>query len=275
MADMSFLPEDYLEKRTQRRTNLISLTLFVVVMAGVIGAFFVTDRETVKIQELQNKIDSQYQEAALRLEQLDELQDQKKQMIHKAKVTALLLERVPRSFILAELINTMPTTLSLLELDLETKAIKNKGPRATTAMQRARQKQAAKAGGNTDVNMAVQPTEVSMVMTGVAPTDVQVAQYMTSLGRSEMFLDVNLVFSEEIKINERLMRKFRIEMTLNQQMNIQEIEPKKVRRVLKQNPMAETIHIDADGQLILPQEPSDHADVQNIVDRDTIQSQGD
>ena len=35
MADSNFLPEDYVEKKTQRRTNIISLTLFVVVMTGL------------------------------------------------------------------------------------------------------------------------------------------------------------------------------------------------------------------------------------------------
>ena len=53
--------------------------------------------------------------AAQRIEQFNQLQGQKEKMLRKAKVTSVLIERIPRSVILAELINHMPGTLSLLE----------------------------------------------------------------------------------------------------------------------------------------------------------------
>ena len=252
MADMSFLPEDYLERRNQRRTNVISLTLFVVVMSGVIGAFLVTDKKRIEVRAQKQQIDADFAEAAKRLQQLDELQERKKQMMRKAKVTAVLLERVPRSLILAELINNMPTTLSLLDLELETKALKGQRSRATTAMDRARSKQNM-AGGDLP---AIEATDVSLEMTGVAPTDVQVAQFMTSLGQADLFRDINLVYSEEMNVNDRAMRKFSIEMRLNFEINVHDVEPVWVPRALKQNPMANTIHIDSDGNMILPPEPA-------------------
>ena len=253
MAEMSFLPEDYLERRNQRRTNVISLSLFVVVMSGVIAAFLVTDKKRIEVRAQKQQIDADFADAAKRLQQLDKLQERKQQMMRKAKVTAVLLERVPRSMLLAELINNMPTTLSLLSMDLDTKAVKNPRANVTTAMERARNKKANAMAG---VNMPpIEATEVSIGMTGVAPTDVQVAQFMTALGQTAMFADVNLVYSEEMTVNERTMRKFAINMSLNNAISVYEMEPILVPRALKQNPMANTIHIDADGKLILPQEP--------------------
>ena len=45
MTDSSFLPEDYLAQKTERRTNLICLTLFAIVMLGVFAAFWITNRQ--------------------------------------------------------------------------------------------------------------------------------------------------------------------------------------------------------------------------------------
>ena len=41
MPQSSFLPEDYVTERAERRSSLISVVLFVVVMFGVVAAFFV------------------------------------------------------------------------------------------------------------------------------------------------------------------------------------------------------------------------------------------
>src|SRR5205085_3631251 len=59
--------------------------------------------------------------------------------------------------------------------------------------------------------------DVTMHATGVAQTDVQVAQFVSKLNRSPLLQDVNLLVTEEFtapKDNEKL-RKFQIEMTLN------------------------------------------------------------
>ena len=242
----SFLPEDYLEKRLQRRTNVISLTLFVVVMGFVTGAFFVTNRQRSEVLALQEQVDSQYVDAARRLEQLDELQRRKQEMIRKAKTTSTLLERVPRTIVLAELINNMPPTLSLLELDLESKTIQTRRPQLRTAMDKAK----ARASKQEDAEAPPQRiTEVSLKVVGVAPTDVQVAQFMASLGRARLFEQVNLAFSEEIKIGKNLMRKFSIDMQLNQAIDTTNFEPTMVQRELKLNPMSDRLQITPQGEI--------------------------
>lgn len=246
----SFLPEDYIQRRIARRTNVICLTLFAVVMAGVVAAWFVTDRQRRDIIAQQQAVNDQFEQAARRLEQLEQLQEQKQQMLRKAKVTAVLIEKLPRSVLLAELINNMPPTLSLLELDLDTKVLRA-APRPQTALERARQNaQAREAAAGPDIR--IPDTQVSLGLVGVAPTDVEVAQFISSLGAHEMFDRVNLQFSEQTLIEGAKLRKFRVSLHLNQDVSVAELEPKLVSRDLKQNPMADTIQIDEDGRLILP-----------------------
>ena len=60
--------------------------------------------------------------------------------------------------------------------------------------------------------------DVNMKATGVAQTDVQVAQFITKLNASKLLKDVNLIYTDELapgqKDGEKL-RKFQIEMNLN------------------------------------------------------------
>lgn len=262
MADnRSFLPEDYLEKKIQRRTNAICVTLFVIVLGGVIGGFYVSDRQTREVHKRQREVNLRYEEAAKRLSQLDQLQEQKTQMMRKAAVTGSLLERIPRSLILSELINNMPTTLSLLELEMSTKTLRRSQPKVTTMLDVAKNKSAAGVNPNQPMpEPEVDLTEVSLNLIGVAPTDVQVAQFISSLNQADLFYEIELIYSQEQKIEDHLMRKFRIAMKLDQEVVMQDLEPKKIRRSLIQDPMGTTIMISADGSLILPDEAPDPAD---------------
>ncbi len=246
--NMSFLPEDYLEKRIQRRTNLICLTLFILVMGAVAAAFFVTDRQRTEVRQQQRQVQQDFVEAAKRIEQLEQLQRRKQQMIRKAKVTSALIETVPRSVVLAELINNMPTSLSLLEFSMDTKVL-HVPTSAQTALERAKQtKSKSKNKKEEDAidEVEIKPTEITFQLLGVAPTDVQVAQFMTSLGRSPLFNDVALIFSEQVAVDRQEMRRFRIDLKLNQDVDMRSLSPKRVRRGLLQNPMADTVEFDHD-----------------------------
>jgi uncharacterized protein YneF (UPF0154 family) len=248
----SFLPEDYLEKRITRRTNAICITLFAVVMVGVVGAFFVTNRQRSEVRDLQTQVNLQFEEAARRLEQLDELRSRKQQMIQKARITSVLVERVPRSLMMSELINHMPQTLSLLELDLETKVVRSQ-PRAKTAMEReAKRSRKDRKKDQQPPPIQVQSTEMILNMVGVAPTDDEVAEFMSALSSHELFYAVNLVFTEDATIQDHAARKFRLEMKVSQDMDLSQVEPTKVARELKQNPMADSIQIEGANKLVTP-----------------------
>lgn len=249
MANSSFLPEDYLENKLQRRINLISLTLFVVVMGAVVGTFLYSNRLGSDVQQLQHDVNAQFEEAARRLEQLAQLQQRKKRMIRKAHITASLLECVPRSLVLSELVNAMPPTLGLLELHLTSKKLNVAVARPRTRLEAEQAKRDRKRA-----EIAAPPvdaTRVTIQLVGAAPTDVHISEFMTNLGQNKLFADLNFIYVESKTIDSQLLRKFSIEMTLNQDLDIQQFEPKLVRRELKDNPMGNKIWIRADGATVL------------------------
>jgi Tfp pilus assembly protein PilN len=229
MTDISFLPEDYKEKRIQRRTNLISLGLFIVVMGAIVGAYFVTNNQRDGVREQLDLVNEDFAEAARRLEQLEQLRWRKRQIIRKANLSSVLLERVPRSLVLSEMVNRMPENVALTELRLSTETIRT--PRLTrSALEQAKSDRENKPVSDLPPLPQIKPTQVKLLLTGLATTDVDVAQYMARLGRSAMFADLNLIFSQEVLVDGVQLRKFSVAMSLNQEVNIDRIQPLRVRR---------------------------------------------
>lgn len=236
--DINFLPEDYLERRLARRTNIICLTLFGVVMVGLVAAFFVSGRQEAEVRALHAEVSASYEEAARRLEQLEQLQDQKEQMLHKAQVTSVLVERVPRSLVLAELTNHMPMALSLTAFDLETRVLRTP-PGIRTSLQAARDEQQAEAS----TRVEVPETEVTLVLEGVAPTDSEVSAFLAALVEHAMFEEVELQYSEPRDVGEQRVRTFEMEAKLAQGLDMRRHEPTRVKRELEQDPMGDWIEV--------------------------------
>lgn len=223
----SFLPEDYVERRVELRTNLICLSLFGVVLMGVAGAYLMTRNERTEVLKQQEKINLQYAEAAQRLAQLEELRQQKRLLLRKAQISATLVEPVPRSNLLADLINRMPDSLSLLDLELTSKKLA--APRVAPDPKKSAMANKKKSRESQDSDEPAPPPvpkyRVTMSIVGVAPTDMQVASFMASLARSPLFSEVDLLFSEKKNMGDTPMRRFKVRTVLSNQVDVRSLEP--------------------------------------------------
>ncbi|HSI34627.1 MAG TPA: PilN domain-containing protein [Tepidisphaeraceae bacterium] len=222
---LSFLPDDYLDSKRQKRTNVLLSVVFVAILAAVGGAGWYTKQELRKAETEHDDVDRQFADAAKRIEQVRQMQDKQRKMAGQAELTASLLEKVPRSFLLAEITNAMPAGVSLLDviLDSKVRAGPAAGGKSAYDIKRAQQSAGAVKGPaapqakNYDVGIRVQ---------GIADNDVQVAQFMAKLNTSKLLRDVNLVISDEYVLggnsaasnagaSDTKMRKFQIEMTVD------------------------------------------------------------
>lgn len=240
MNNASFLPEDYLAQTAERRTNIISLTLFGVVMIAVVGAFFVTNRQVRLVKQLQESINVQYQEAGKQIEQLKQLEKQEQEMFNKAELAAALVERVPRSILLAELVNRMPERLGLLEFDMKSERMKAAPPKMEDIKKGSLAKGKAPAKSEPQ-KVEVPRQKVTITMLGVAPTDLELSQYMTQLNTYPLIRDVTLDYSEQKEVEGRMMRQFKISMSLDPNADVRGIQPLTVPRV--KNPMTDDVNL--------------------------------
>jgi Tfp pilus assembly protein PilN len=219
--ELSFLPDDYLERKAQRRTNAICAMLFLVVMVAIGSAFTFTERAMRAVEAEYAAVEREYTEAAKRIELVQQMQEKQKKMATQAELAASLLEKVPRSYLLAEVTNSLPVGVSLIDLIMESKVRSNPAPaaRSTFEQKRAPSAPAAKKGADSAPAQQAKVYDVNLKITGIAYTDVQVAQFISALSQSKILKDVNLLISDEYKSrdgsNESQLRKFQIEAMIN------------------------------------------------------------
>ncbi|MBL8747179.1 MAG: PilN domain-containing protein [Phycisphaerae bacterium] len=228
----SFLPEDYLRRRAERRTNVVALSLFSVVTVMVVGAFLVTNRQWHDVKRYQEAINVRYAQAAKDIEQLKVLEEQKRALLQKAELTTALIERVPKTVLLAELTNRMPTDVTLLELELKStrikdapkvevkKEVKGKKPTPGKAARTAK-------GDDQEVKAVVTPPRFisKLAITGVTGSHNSVAEYVTALQACALITSVELKFSEKAVIEEQEMNRFRIEAELKPEADTRRMQP--------------------------------------------------
>lgn len=241
----SFLPEDYLERKVARRTNLICVGLFLVMIAAIGAAFYVQNRQDKGTRAELVEVNSTFTKRADQLRQIKELQEQQRQMIDKARVVQQLVERVPRSIILAEMINDMPRSLSLIEFELETKT--KPAARSLTAMQRAKQRNKDKQDDEAG-KIEIVPREVTIHIEGVAEQEKQITDFMGQLTHHPLYVDVGLSFIEKDKFEDTEVFRFGITMLLNQAVLIERSAPEQLERDLTQDPLDDNILISSEGK---------------------------
>ncbi|MFI5380135.1 MAG: PilN domain-containing protein [Tepidisphaerales bacterium] len=228
---LSFLPEDYLEKKSQRRASIICGLLFLCVMGGLGSAFWLSEQATHQLEKEDSLVQQQYVNEARQIQQVKEMQSKQRHMAHQAEITASLLERVPRSFLLAEFTNLLPAGVSLLDMTLDSKlTVKPAVEAPKTAFE---QKKAAKAPPREPGTALPEPKkyDVTIKLVGIATNDGNVAEYLKKLSQSRLLKDVNLNFTEPALLDKQPVRKFEMEMSLNPAADAQQIAPPAGSRV--------------------------------------------
>lgn len=224
MKVIDFLPNDYLVRRYARRANLLCAAVgggAILLMGAVVGILVI---QAIGVAHMRTVVDRKYAEASRQIQQMKDLESRKAGLLRKVELSASLLERVPRSYILARLTNNLPAHASLTTLtmsvveqeqeappvagDAKTDQADDKTPAKNT---RAKGKTASKKGP-----AKIKVKRVQFVLGGLATTDVEVADYIGRLSVDPIFEDVDLKFSEEFPYDESTrLRRFEIVLRLN------------------------------------------------------------
>jgi Tfp pilus assembly protein PilN len=206
MSTINLLPGDYLQQRRQHRGNMICAILFAIVIASICGAAFVSERSTRRTREVSDRMNAAYADAAKLIDEVHQLEKQKTTMLDKAKRSASLMEKMPRSYLLAMLTNALPQGASLKSVRMTIQVVggepeaqkpKGKGP--------VRPAQAAKAP----------QLAVALSVTGKATTDVQVARFIARLAAHPLTDVVDLSYSKESRnVQDKNAREFQLTVML-------------------------------------------------------------
>lgn len=218
MLNMNFVPDDYIKSSESRRTNLMYLVLFGVLMAALVGSFMTIKIRWRVLDAKEKLVNAKLTEAQEAIKQFEELQAKRKAMMKTALTTTELLEPVPRSVLLATLTNNLPAGVSLLRLNLVQKESKRVGQvAATTKYREAQAKKAAAVGAKVSREKLL---ETHIDIEGVAPSDRQVAAYIERLSGSNLLDNVGLVESKEQEIEGSTLRQFKLTAMFRKDVNL-------------------------------------------------------
>jgi len=210
---LNFLPDDYAKRRERRRANLVCLLVGVGGLLVIGLGVGVTVLRGVGIAAARAAVEHEYEQASLRIKDLERLEEQKSNLLRKAELSATLLERVPRSHVLARLANYLPERTSLTSLSMEEETVLVKAPvKPDTTEDKGKKK------GKKKQPPRVKETRIRFQLDGLAETDVHVAEYISRLSGDALFEEVDLQFSEEFPYQEGvLMRRFQLSFLLSKQ----------------------------------------------------------
>ncbi len=207
----SFLPTEYTEQRIDRRTHVMAMLLFVVVLSAVFAAFLWKRNEWKQVEQARMDVELRYEAAGEEVEQVMKLKVAQQATVNRAELAAALVEKVPRSILLAELINHMPAGLGLLEFKLESTRIiesdehkKAKGRKNRSGTRTKKQ----------DERPEAPRYDTRLSLTGFAPTDVHVSEFLAALNDHPLLQNVNLVSSQETIAEDRTIREFKLTASL-------------------------------------------------------------
>ena len=213
MQVMNFLPRDFTERRGRHRANLLCLGLTGVALLALAGVCALHVMRVFGASRLRAVVEQQYREAGRQIEQLKELEDRKADLVRKVELSADLLERVPRSHILARLTNALPLDTSLQVLVMSTVEVEVPVPKLTTTKENDAP---ASKGRKSKRPEKIRRQEIQFRVNGLAVTDVQVAEYIARLTADPLFEEVNLKFSEEFPYEPGVtMRRFELTFRLS------------------------------------------------------------
>jgi Tfp pilus assembly protein PilN len=213
-SSMNFLPEDYVEKRQAARAAVVFIGLLLIVVGGIVGAYMYTQWQMKNVFQEHDQVNARFEEASKKIEEAKELEKQKARMVAKAEITTTLMERVRRSVLLGELTKLRPAKVNFMTLELKSKELPTP-PQPNSDIEKAKRQ----AEGLPPEAVKPPQVEVSLDLYATAPTDSEVAAYMTALKKSNLLVDVNLLYSEEYKRagddKADPVRKFHVEMKLD------------------------------------------------------------
>lgn len=210
---INFLPDGFHEREKTKHVGFVGGVVLAVATACVVCVFGVNRLRLMSISSAQEQVEAQCKEAAKQIDELKQLQLRERDMLRKIAVTSSILERVPRSYLLAQITNALPDLTSLTLVRMKT-TIKRKSASSRNKAKRNSKARGAKTGK--EVKKAEEKQrQIIFTVSGLAPTDVEVASFMSRLSACPLFGNVDLVRSEKSDYSKEVrLRQFTLEFEL-------------------------------------------------------------
>lgn len=202
MRELEFLPAWYPQLR--RRRHLLAMEFWIVCMllAGCALWGFLASRNRRAAEHALELLRGQLRQTNSQLQQMERLEVLRRQWRQQAETLNRLGLHIDSSRLIGKLESLMPGNVSLLELNLEVE----ESPLAMSNLAKASLK---------DPSRPPMDRRLKVRLTGVAPTDAELATLLTELNQVPYFEQVVPNYARDQRESGHILRKFEIVFSVN------------------------------------------------------------
>ena len=245
VPQIDFLPASYhVQRQREHKTLWRRMMMFFFLTLAVLG--------TWQQRDLRRKLESRREELQSMAEGLlqpvkaqSKLERQLNELETRAQLLTSLKLRVPMTQLLNAITSTLPELVSLSECNAEPGQKPNQGNRPTVAAAPAvaAANKEAKSPFEVDLTELRNATNLNamlLTLSGVAPDDLAISQYLVALRETGLFERVTLSFTGQHTVQEETWRKFEVRLQLKNPEALLDRTPTAIRRVTTRTRAAET-----------------------------------
>jgi hypothetical protein len=203
MREVEFLPDWYPKVRQRKRMVALQAWITLILICGL-GLWILMAQRNVHAREVELAgLGSDLNQSETELARLEELLELQRKLGQQNGIFIRIGRPVESTRIITTLDQLMPRDMALLDLSLDTE----EAPKpAGTLAARAQQEQQA----------AQKPESwLRLRLHGVAPTDVDLAEFLSKVTATPFFKQVELVYSHERQQGGRVMREFEVSFLID------------------------------------------------------------
>ena len=204
MQNVDFLPECIKAKRRRRRRIVRQVYMLAVCFAGLALLGVMRDGRIQIVRAELAQLGAREADLDLQLQHRVDLEREKAELYVIQRIDEQLGSRLSTLILLSELQRLLHEPMTLTQLAVETMDV-TRGASGVGGVAVTRRPSVAGqppgASGNT-------VKRLRLTLTGLAPTDVDVANFIGQMSACPLFEDVNMGYSRNVKIKDRTARQF-------------------------------------------------------------------
>ncbi len=204
MLNIDFLPERILQQRARRRRVIRQSYLLVACVAAMALLAYVRQGMVAQALAERDMIGERAASTLRQLETRDRLQREEAELLLKQRIDDQLGTRVSGRDVLAELSRLVPASTSLVKLDIEAAEVPVTVESASPGQRSGR----ARSGSGRSAQKYRMVKRVRLAITGLAPNDVDVANFIGQLSACPLFEEVHMGYAKTVAFRGQEAREF-------------------------------------------------------------------
>ena len=243
VPQIDFLPATYhVQRQREHKTLWRRMFVFFFLVIAVVG--------TWQQRQLRHKLEARRDELQSKAEGLlqpvkaqSKLEQQLKELETRALLLTTLELRVPMTRVLTAITNSLPELVSLNDCQSDT-ALKDtsitRSGMLPPPVASKEKKLSPFESDLTELRNSANLSATMLTLSGIAPDDLTISQYLVALRETELFERVTLSFTGQHPVREETWRKFEVRLQVKNAEALLDREQAAVRRISKESRTRET-----------------------------------